>query len=197
MKVRWLGISYVGRALPLSLTLLAMIAAGAISCEPGAPTQPEDRETKITLSSTALQAGENIPSKYTCDGEDISPPLSWGEPPSGTESFALTMDDPDAPGGTFTHWVVFNLPADTRELEEGMPPEGELENGALQGKNDFGAIGYRGPCPPLGAAHRYVFTLYALDKRLDLAAGASKEQVLDAVKGHILASGLLVGMYGR
>ncbi len=197
MKVRWLGNGCAGRRLALCAVLLGVIAAGAIRCEPGTPALPEDHETGIVLSSAAFQAEQSIPAKHTCDGENMSPPLAWGEPPSGTESFALMMDDPDAPGGTFTHWILFNLPADSRELEEGVPAESELENGALQGKNDFGAIGYGGPCPPSGSAHHYCFTLYALDKRLDLAAGASRQQVLDAIEGHILASGLLTGTYER
>jgi Raf kinase inhibitor-like YbhB/YbcL family protein len=151
----------------------------------------------LSLSSPVFQEGQNIPIKYTCDGQDISPPLTWSEPPSETQSFALIMDDPDAPGGVFTHWLLFNLPADSRELAEAVPPQNELPNGTLQGKNDFGAIGYGGPCPPLGPAHHYRFTIFALDQPLDLKAGASRKQVLGAITGHILARGQLIGIYQR
>ena len=151
----------------------------------------------LSLSSTAFKEGDQIPVKYTCDGQDISPPLVWGEPPPGTQAFVLIVEDLDAPGGVFTHWVLFNLPADSRQLPEGISAQQQLENGALQGKNDFGEIGYGSPCPPPGPAHRYRFTLYALDKPLDLKPGASKKQVLDAMKENILAQGELTGTYRR
>jgi len=149
------------------------------------------------VSSSAFQEGGKIPAKYTCEGQDISPAITWGEPPAETQSFALIMDDPDAPGGVFTHWVLFNLPADSRELPEAMPTQAQLPNGSLQGKNDFGKAGYGGPCPPSGRPHRYQFTLYALDQPLDLKAGASKKPVIDAMQGHILAQGRLTGTYQR
>ncbi len=117
----------------------------------------------IELTSTAFQKGETIPKQYTGDGADQSPPLRWSEPPSGTKSIALICDDPDAPRGTWVHWVLFNLPPQTRELEEGVPTTATLGNGAKQGKNDFGNIGYGGPAPPKGKPHRYFFKLYALD----------------------------------
>jgi Raf kinase inhibitor-like YbhB/YbcL family protein len=107
------------------------------------------------------------------------------------------MDDPDAPGGVFTHWLLFNLPADSSELPEAVPPDNELESGALQGKNSFGEIGYGSPCPPAGPSHHYRFTIYALDQSLDLTAGASRTQVINAIMGHILARGQLIGMYQR
>jgi len=121
----------------------------------------------------------------------------WREPPASTRSFTLIMDDPDAPIGVFTHWVLFNLPADSRELPEAVPAQSQLSNGAFQGKNDFGKIGYGGPCPPPGSPHRYRFTLYALEQPLDLKPGASKKQVLQAMQGHILAQGQLTGLYQR
>ena len=152
---------------------------------------------KIALSSTAFRGGEGIPAKYTCDGEDISPPLEWGEPPSGTRAFALIMDDPDAPGGVFTHWVIFNIASESRKLVEAIPTQGQLPDGTLQGKNDFGRTGYGGPCPPAGRPHRYQFTLYALNQPLDLQAGISKKQLLSAMQGHILAQGQLTGTYQR
>lgn len=151
----------------------------------------------LSLSSIAFQDGERIPVKYTCEGQDISPPLMWSEPPPGTQSLALIVDDPDAPGGVFTHWVLFNILPDSRELPEAMPTQAQLPSGALQGKNDFGRVGYGGPCPPPGRPHRYCFTLYALDRVLGLKGGVSKKQVLDAMKGHILVQGKLTGIYQR
>lgn len=151
----------------------------------------------LAVSSSAFQEGGKIPARYTCEGQDVSPAITWGEPPAETQSFALIMDDPDAPGGVFTHWVLFNLPADSRELPEAVPTQAQLPNGSLQGKNDFGKTGYGGPCPPSGRPHRYQFTLYTLDQPLDLKAGASKKSVIDAMQGHILAQGRLTGTYQR
>ena len=151
----------------------------------------------LTVLSSAFQEGSEIPARYTCEGQDVSPALTWEEPPAETQSFALIMDDPDAPGGVFTHWVLFNLPADSRGLSEAVPTQPQLPDGSLQGKNDFGRIGYGGPCPPPGRPHRYQFTLYALDQTLDLKAGASKKQVIDAMREHILAQGRLTGTYQR
>jgi len=129
----------------------------------------------------------------------MSPPLAWSEPqpPPQTQAFALILEDLDAPGGVFTHWVLFNLPASTRQLGESVPAQERLEDGALQGENDFGGIGYGGPCSPHGPAHQYRFTLYALNKPLDLKLGVAKKQVLDAIKGHILAQGQLAANYQR
>ena len=151
----------------------------------------------LSISSPAFQDGEKIPAKYTCQGQDISPPLKWNRVPNETQSLALILDDPDAPSGVFTHWVIFNLPPDSRELPEAMPAASQLPSGALQGKNDFGKIGYGGPCPPPGYPHRYRFTLYALDRQLDLKAGSSKKQVLHTMEGHILAQVQLTGTYQR
>jgi Raf kinase inhibitor-like YbhB/YbcL family protein len=151
----------------------------------------------IELTSTAFQQGATIPKQYTGDGANRSPALRWSEPPTGTKSLALICDDPDAPRGTWVHWVLFNLPAQTRELEDGVPTTETLANGAKQGKNDFGDIGYGGPAPPKGKPHRYFLKLYALDAAVDLPPGASKAQLIDAMKGHILAEGQLMGTYGR
>jgi Raf kinase inhibitor-like YbhB/YbcL family protein len=181
----------------LWMTLLTIIAIGALSCTVSEPALPDEGDMTLSLSSPIFQEGEDIPTEYTCNGQDISPPLTWGESPSETQSFVLIMDDPDAPGGAFTHWLLFNLPADSRELPEIVPPHNELASGALQGKNSFGKIGYGGPCPPPGSAHHYRFTIYALDQVLDLMAGASRKQVIDAITGHILARGQLTGMYQR
>jgi Raf kinase inhibitor-like YbhB/YbcL family protein len=151
----------------------------------------------ITLTSTAFQPGATIPKQYTGDGPDRSPPLAWSEPPAGTTSLAVICDDPDAPRGTWVHWVLFNLPGQTRDLAEGVPTAETLGSGAKQGKNDFGNIGYGGPAPPRGKPHRYFFKLYALDGAVDLPAGTTKAQLVEAMKGHILAEGQLMGTYGR
>jgi Raf kinase inhibitor-like YbhB/YbcL family protein len=152
---------------------------------------------KIELSSQAFQAGAAIPKRYTADGADKSPPLRWGEPPKGTQSIALICDDPDAPAGIWVHWVLWNLPAQSRELSEGVPTDESLASGARQGTNDFGKTGYGGPSPPKGKPHRYFFKLYALDTTLDAPRGATKAQIEQAMKGHILAEGQLTGTYGR
>ncbi len=150
----------------------------------------------IKVTSMAFQEGGTIPQKYTCDGEDISPPLAWSSAPEGTKSFALISDDPDAPMGTWVHWVIYNIPANITELHEHIPPEALLENGTKQGTNDFRRIGYGGPCPP-GGTHRYFFKLYALDTEIDIVVGASKPELLRGMEGHILAEGQLMGRYTR
>ena len=147
----------------------------------------------MQLTSTAFAEGGTIPKEYSGDGADRSPPLRWSGAPAGTKSFALIADDPDAPRGTWVHWVLFNLPPETTELPEGV----KLPSGAIQGKNDFGNIGYGGPAPPRGKPHRYYFKLYALDSMLNLPEGATKQQTEAATKGHILAEGQLMGKYGR
>ncbi|HKI31775.1 MAG TPA: YbhB/YbcL family Raf kinase inhibitor-like protein [Gemmataceae bacterium] len=151
----------------------------------------------IQVSSPAFAEGDRIPVKHTADGDDVSPELRWSGAPPNTKSFALVCEDPDAPRGNWTHWVLFNIPADKTNLAEGVSKEKELPDGARQGKNDFGKIGYGGPSPPKGKPHRYFFKLYALDTKLDLPAGATRQQVLDAIKGHVLAEGQLMGLYGR
>jgi len=148
------------------------------------------------LTSTAFGAGDPIPRKYTCDGEDTSPPLQWSDPPKGTRSFALIADDPDAPMGTWVHWVLYNLPASVHALPEGVPTDADLPDGSRHGQNSWRRLGYGGPCPP-GGTHRYFFKLYALDAQLDLAVGASKEELLQAMKGHILATTETMGLYTR
>ena len=177
--------------------LSLVVSCSATETRDESSATDEDAVMTIVLSSTAFKEGDRIPVKYTCDGQDISPALVWDEPPQQTEAFVLMVDDPDAPGGVFTHWMIFNIPANTHQFGEGVPIQEQLESGALQGKNDFGKIGYRGPCPPSGGSHRYRFTIYALDQRLNLKAGASKKQVIDAMQGHILAQGRLTGTYQR
>ncbi len=149
------------------------------------------------LISTAFEQGEPIPAKYSCDGEDISPSLAWGDPPEGTQSLVLIMDDPDAPVGTWDHWIVFNIPAEIRELPEAMPAGMKFDDvAATFGKNSWGRSNYGGPCPP-GGTHRYFFKLYALDITLSLDENANKKQVLAAMEGHILTETELMGTYSR
>lgn len=150
----------------------------------------------MELKSTAFFVGNTIPFKYTCDGDNVSPPLSWDSPPEGTASFALILDDPDAPNETFTHWVVYDIPANLRHLPEGLTNEPHLPNGGVQGKNDFGQVGFGGPCPPAGT-HRYFFKFHALDQLLGLAPGVSKVQVLAAMEGHVLGKVEMMGRYAR
>jgi len=150
----------------------------------------------ITVTSSAFTEGAMIPKKHTCDGEDISADLRWSGVPQGAKSLALICDDPDAPVGTWVHWVLFNIPADVAALPAGIPADAALQNGARHGKNDFRKLGYGGPCPP-GGTHRYYFKLYALDTVLNLESGSTKAQLLAAMKGHILAEGQLMGKYKR
>ena len=150
------------------------------------------------IQSPAFEAQGKIPTKYTCDGQDLSPPLRWTDPPAGTQSLALISDDPDAPMGTWVHWVVYNLPAKTRELQEGIPKTESLANGANQGVTDFQRVGYGGPCPPPGKPHRYFFKLYALGIPPQLSLKkATKAALLQAMEGHILAQTELQGIYQR
>ncbi|MGE5256542.1 MAG: YbhB/YbcL family Raf kinase inhibitor-like protein [Hyphomicrobiales bacterium] len=150
----------------------------------------------ITITSSAFAEGAMIPRKHTCDAEDRSPDLKWSGVPKETRSLALICDDPDAPVGTWVHWVLYNLPPDVTGLAAGIAPDATLKNGARHGKNDFGKLGYGGPCPP-GGTHRYFFKLYALDTLLNLDSGSTKAQLLAAMKGHVLAEGQLMGKYKR
>ena len=153
----------------------------------------------LILTSGAFTAGGVIPAKHSCDGADVSPSLAWNGAPPGTVTFALIADDPDAPAGTWVHWVLFNLPGSLTALPEGVPKIDQLANlgGALQGRNDFRHVGYGGPCPPPGKTHRYFFKLYALDAMLPLKAGATKQEVERAMHGHVLAETSLMGTYAR
>lgn len=164
-----------------------LLAATAASC----------RGAKLELKSPNFQNGSSIPAQFTCDSGGVSPQLSWNAPPAGTKAFVLIVLDPDAPGGTFTHWLLYDLPARTRSLAEALPAQDQLGNGARQGRNDFGRIGYGGPCPPGHAQHHYLFTLFALDRRLNLATGATRSQVEAAMRGHVLALSELTGLYRR
>ncbi len=200
--------------LSLTLAVAASGGPGGCSSEPGskAPSAPEARAlpdsaangssrpeaspASLELRTTAFKPGGDIPRKFTCSGPDTSPALAWNEPPAGTQSFALVMDDPDAPAGTWVHWVVYDLPPSTHQLPEGVPKDGAVPGGGRQGVNDFEKTSYGGPCPPPGKPHRYFFKLYALDKKLGLDR-ATKRDVEQAMHGHILAQGELVGRFGR
>lgn len=151
----------------------------------------------IRITSTAFADGQPIPDKYTCTGPNGSPPLQWANAPTGVKSFALIADDPDAPMGTWVHWVIYNLPPATTALAETTPPAPELPDGSKQGINDFRQTGYGGPCPPPGKPHRYFFKIYALDTMLNLKPGATKKDIETAMRGHLLAEGQLIGTYQR
>ena len=155
-----------------------------------------DEKMAIVVTSPAFKEAGMIPAKYTCDGDNISPPLNWQQVPKGAKSFALISDDPDAPFGTWVHWVMWNIPAEANGLPESVPAGKELPNGSKQGVNDSRRNGYSGPCPPSGT-HRYYFKIYALDTMLNLSADSTKQDLFEAMKGHILAEGSLMGKYRR
>jgi hypothetical protein len=182
----------------LALTLLLLISpAKSVKSEAEGESLMAAGVTTINITSSAFSDEGTIPKKYTCDGQDVSPPLTWSGAPAWAQSFALIADDPDAPVGTWVHWVLYDLPANTNELAENVAKQRQLPNGARQGCNDFRKVGYGGPCPPPGKPHRYYFKLYALDKKLDLKLGATKAEVESAMQGHILARGELMGRFAR
>lgn len=158
-----------------------------------------DQEASMSLiiSSPSFSDGGGIAKKFTCDGADVSPQLSWTEPPAGTKTFALLADDADAPVGNWNHWTIWNLPVNLRGLAEGVHKDAHLPDGSRQGLNDFRKTGYNGPCPPPGKPHRYYFKLFALDVQLDLKSGAGKKELEGAMKGHILGQAEWMGRYGR
>jgi Raf kinase inhibitor-like YbhB/YbcL family protein len=151
----------------------------------------------IAVSSAAFVQGRPVPARYACTGEDLSPAVRWTGAPAGTQSFVVVLEDPDAPGGVFTHWIVYGIPPDQQELPEGLPAEPVVAGGILQGSNDFGSVGYRGPCPPRGPAHRYVLRVYALDGMPNLAAGADRIALDRVISGHILATGDTSAAFSR
>jgi len=177
-------------ALPTSVMPTTTLSQATVS------SSATEIKAGLTVTSQAFGDGERIPPKHTCDGENISPPISWSGAPKETRSYALIMDDVDAPAGTFTHWVIFNVPATETGLEEDVPALGTLPNGATQGKNTAGRIGYTGPCPPSGT-HRYVFRLFAIDTLMNLQPGRTKEEMMKAMDGHILAEAQFTGLYSR
>ncbi len=183
-------------SLCLGIIVTNLIVVWADDANPTIPKM-ETESMKIKLTSSAFSEGKPIPTKHTCDGEDLSPPLKWSQVPQGAQSIALICDDPDAPMGTWVHWVLWGLPATTTELSEKVSLTETLSNGARQGINDFKRIGYGGPCPPPGSPHRYFFKLYALDTNLSLKPRATKQDLLQAMEGHVLAKGQLMGTYQR
>jgi Raf kinase inhibitor-like YbhB/YbcL family protein len=179
-------------------TLAVIFLAGCLALAAGCGAHPQGGATvPLELNSPDFSSGGSIPKQFTCDGADISPALAWSDPPGGTQSFALIADDPDAPVGTWVHWVLFDLPTNARALPQNIPKQEQLADGSRQGRNDFRKIGYGGPCPPPGRPHRYFFKLYALDTKLNLQPGATKKEVERAMQGHILVQGEWVGRYGR
>jgi Raf kinase inhibitor-like YbhB/YbcL family protein len=151
----------------------------------------------FSMKSASFAHEGDIPKKHTCDGADVSPALSWSDPPAAAQSFSLIMDDPDAPAGTWVHWVIYNIPGQARQLPEDVPKQAELKDGSRQGRNDFAKPGYGGPCPPRGGPHRYFFKLYVLDTKLNLPPSATKADLEKAMKGHVLAQTELMGRYKR
>lgn len=152
---------------------------------------------EFELKSSCLKENGLIAKHYSCDGDDVSMPLHWNDPPEGTRSFTLMVEDPDAPSGLWVHWLLYDVPPDVRRLEEGVTSDPILENGAKQGINDFREVGYRGPCPPRGPAHRYMFKLYAVDVMTQLKPKATRQQLLQAIENHVLAQSKLTGLYKR
>ena len=182
-----------------ALSLLVFLACSSRpqpAAPPPAPNGDAQQKTEMKVTSSAFKEKEAIPREYTCDGIGISPPLEWTGVPKLAKTIALIADDPDAPPGTFVHWVLYNLPAANIGLVENLPPAEEMKAGGFQGKNDFGKIGYGGPCPPSGT-HRYFFKVYALDSELPLKASATKAEVERAMQGHVVAQGQLMGTYSR
>jgi Raf kinase inhibitor-like YbhB/YbcL family protein len=181
---------------------LVMLPILFCSCKqkekPRLPQEAEKEAKKMTIkiTSPAFEQGSMIPSKYTADGQNISPPLKWEGVPEGTATIALISDDPDAPIGTWVHWVMWNIPPNKKELSENIPPDQKLPDGSIQGITDFRRPGYGGPAPPSGT-HRYYFKIYALNTKLDLPTSSTKAQLVKAMEGHILAEGQLMGKYTR
>lgn len=183
-----------------ALVVCIILLLPVVSCGDSASASAQGKDpahSSFHLESTAFKEGAFIPTRFSCQGENVSPPLAWTGPPSGARSFALIVEDPDAPAGTWTHWVAYNLPAQSRAMTANMPKQGELANGGLQGTSSFGSVGYGGPCPPPGKAHRYFFRLYALDTLLDLKAGATRSEVQAAMKSHVVGEAQLMGRFKR
>jgi len=185
------------RSFSWSLSAVLLVGLLALACGGGEKAPGEKGAQAIEIRSTAFPQGGAIPVKHTCDGEDLSPALAWTGAPTGTKSYALVCGDPDAPGGTWVHWFLFNIPGNAKGLAEGVPEGATMVNGARHGANSWGNMAYGGPCPPPGPAHHYHFKLYALDDVLVLEPGAEKEALLAMMEGHVLATGEVVGTYAR
>jgi len=164
----------------------------------GGPAPTAAQQTaKIELKTISFTPGGFIPERFTCKGADVSPALTWTDPPAGTQSFAIIEDDPDAPSGVFVHWLIYGLPAASRRLSEGISGNDQMPDGSRQGTNDFSRTGYSGPCPPPGKPHRYFIRLYALDVKLDLRPAATRRELDAAMRGHLLAQAELMGRFRR
>lgn len=184
----------------ISVSILIVILAifsFLSGCSSQSPLPSESSHLTINLTSDAFLVNGNIPSRYTCDGEGISPPLSWGDVPEGTQSFCLVLEDPDAPAGTYIHWVLYNIPGEWRNLPAGIPPERKLTGGGLQGTNSAQSIGYIGPCPPPGSTHRYILNLWALDDYVNVSGTVDAATLRKAMEGHVLGTGQLIGTYKK
>ncbi len=184
-----------GCAIVISILVMGLVFWESY-CESKEQSNPASGPS-MTISSPAFSSGADIPAVYSCTGANDSPALNWSNAPQGTQTFAIIMEDPDAPLGAFTHWIIFNIPADQTSLSEKASPNGRLPAGAIEGLNDFGKIGYGGPCPPAGKAHRYYFNIYALDSALPLNAGVTKTMLLQSMKGRILAQAQLMGKFAK
>ncbi|MFH1614202.1 MAG: YbhB/YbcL family Raf kinase inhibitor-like protein [Planctomycetota bacterium] len=183
----------------IKITIVLFAAAAILGCKEKTQRKTEEpggKKMEIEVTSSAFEPNAMIPSKYTCDGLNISPPLKWEGVPQAAQSIALISDDPDAPAGTWVHWVMWNIPAATAELPENVRPDKKIADGSVQGITDFQRHGYGGPCPPSGT-HRYYFKVYALDIKLDIPSSSTKKDLLKAMQGHILAEGQIVGKYKR
>jgi Raf kinase inhibitor-like YbhB/YbcL family protein len=180
-----------------ALVLLLGTVGGSTLASQSHPSAGGRSSMTLVLKSTAFAPGTEIPKKHSCEAADVSPALEWSGSPARTVSFALIMDDPDAPAGTWVHWVLWNLPASAHELPEAVAKQDQLGDGTRQGRNSSRKIGYNGPCPPPGKPHRYFFRLYALDEKLDLAAGASSSDLQEAMKGHVVGQAEYMGTYRR
>lgn len=177
---------------------ILLIFISSLSIQIFSQTKQSNIKMEIKIKSNVFHEGGTIPSKYSCEGENISPELHWNEVSKEVKSYAIILDDPDAPGGDFVHWIIFNIPGDMKELHENVTPSRNIPDEVMVGTNSFGRIGYRGPCPPSGKAHHYYFRIYALDSILHhVESGSTKEQLTKAMDGHIIAKGELMGIYKR
>lgn len=187
--------SEISVALPTATS--EQVVASPTSTALPEPSEVLPTASPFQISSSGFAEAEVIPDRYACTGDNFSPELLWGAPPTGTESLALIFDDPDAPGGSWVHWVIFNMPGEQNSLPAGVAPLAEHPDGSLSGSNSWGELGYGGPCPPQGSTHQYIFALFALDTVLDLEAAANKQDLLTAMEGHILAETELSGLFSR
>lgn len=189
------GLSEISRVVAIAGGIASILMFSASG--PGFAARNDADPAALRLTAPAFQPNGEIPRRFTCEGDNVSPALQWTDPPAETRSLVLIADDPDAPAGTWVHWVVYDLPSAGRSLHEGVPAQDRIDGGGTQGRNDFQKVGYGGPCPPPGKPHRYFFKLYALDVKLNLQPGATKQEVERAMQGHVVARTELIGRFGR